>query len=55
LSGWTDERADKAALVARRFAALTPASLWLDSQCGSRWLPLLDKQKRLSSSATRSR
>ena len=39
----------------RRFAALTPASLRLESQCGSRWLPLLDEQKRLSSSVTRSR
>jgi hypothetical protein len=34
---------------------LTLASLRLDSQYGSRWLPLLDEQKRLSSSATRSR
>ena len=25
----------------RRFAALTPASLRLERQCGSRWLPLL--------------
>ena len=39
----------------RRFAALTPASLRLERQCGSRWLPLLDEQERLSPSETRSR
>ena len=33
----------------RRFAALTPASLRLESQCGSRWLPLLDERERLAS------
>jgi len=27
----------------RRFAALTPASLRLQGQCGSRWLPLLEE------------
>ena len=31
----------------RRFAALTPASLRLEGQCGSRWLPLLDERERL--------
>lgn len=31
----------------RRFAALTPASLRLGGQCGSRWLPLRDKRERL--------
>jgi hypothetical protein len=31
----------------RRFAALTPASLRLEGQCGSRWLPLLDERGRL--------
>jgi hypothetical protein len=30
----------------RRSAALTPASLRLNSQCGSRWLPLLDERER---------
>jgi hypothetical protein len=31
----------------RRFAALTPASLRLEGQCGSRWLPLFDERERL--------
>ena len=31
----------------RRFAALTPASLRLEGQCGSRWLPLFDERTRL--------
>ena len=30
----------------RRFAALTPALLRLEGQCGSRWLPLLDERER---------
>ena len=29
----------------RRFAALTPASLRLEGQCGSRWLPLFDERE----------
>ena len=33
----------------RRFAALTPASLRLEGQCGSRWLPLLNERERLAS------
>jgi hypothetical protein len=37
----------------RRFAALTPASLRLESQCGSRRLPSLDQQKRLSQCGSR--